>query len=115
MFNNIFKNTSIALRFVFALSSVLIAGCVIAIVLLQFKETWIVESLLSVIKDSFIQSNSTLSNSLLTELTNNIDTVIAAFIFELSLLMIGIAIFVITSVYVIFTMLVRKRPCRISR
>lgn len=112
--NKLFKNTSLALRFIFFLSIVLITGFGIVIFLLQYKEAWVVESLISSIKDAFIQASAPISETLIHELSIGIDGIIYSFIFELSLWMIGIAIFIISAVYIIFKILVRKRLAELA-
>lgn len=109
MFSSIFKNTSLAVRFVIALSSILVIGCGMAIILLQFKETLIIDEVNSRVLQSLQQFSVASPEGFVADLDNRIDSVLSAFIFELSLMMVGISVFVVTAVYIIFTVLVRKR------
>lgn len=109
MFSSLFKNTSLALRFVFSLSAVLITGCGIAVLLLQFREGLIIDALSSRLQNNLQHSNIAIPEGFIDLANNSISSVISPFILELSLMMVGIAIFVIISVYFIFMVLVRKR------
>ncbi|MDH5392997.1 MAG: methyl-accepting chemotaxis protein [Gammaproteobacteria bacterium] len=104
-----FNNKSLALKFVLSLSTILVIGCTIAIVLLQMRESMIIDTLTDSVKATLLTANTASSAELVDRLTQTISQIISSFIFELSLLMFAIAIFVIASVYLIFLMLIRKR------
>jgi len=113
MLNSLFKNKSLAIKFVISLSTILIVGCAMAIALLQLREAQIIESLSQNIS-TLIQSNLTVSETLVTQISTEITDSVSSFIFELSLMMIGIAIFVVVAVYMIFMLLIRKRLANLA-
>lgn len=109
MFDLLFKNKSLAVKFVMSLSAILLIGCAAALVLLQFRQDMIIKALNNGILESFTTANVTVNSQLIEQLEQNTYTVVSSFVFELNLVMIGIAIFVIGAVYTIFLYLIRHR------
>jgi len=107
--NALFKNKSLAARFVTLLSLILFSGCTIAILLLEVREDYLIETIdndiLSIIENSHLKVNEDFKQSLIDSTTQNI----SQFGMELNLLMAAVAIFVIIAVYLLFLYLIRHR------
>lgn len=109
MIDKLFKNRSLAAKFTVLLSTTLAIGCITAIVLLDIRQGYLRQELdnniLSLVEKAQIQ----LTPEVKEQINASTGQIIENFGFELQLLMIGVAIFVVFAVYMLFLYLIRHR------
>lgn len=109
MIDKLFKNRSLAAKFTVLLSTTLTIGCITAIVLLDIRQGYLRQELdnniLSLVENAQIQ----LTPEVKEQINASTGQIIENFGFELQLLMIGVAIFVVFAVYMLFLYLIRHR------
>jgi len=114
MIKSLFKNKSLVFKFVSLLSIILLTGCLSAIILLDIRQDYLIKSLdenmLSIIENSQITVNEEFKQSI----DESTSQIINRFGLELQLLMIGVAVFVVIAVYMIFLYLIRQRLANLA-